>query len=591
MRVIKLLILFVFLSSAIRAQSPLDCKVSFNQEGSVEVVLKRLETSCSISFSYNSKSVPTDSLVSVSYNQTPIRVALKTLLGEEAIIKQIGSTVILKVPTKSAPTEEKRIKVRGVITDKKTNEVLRDVTVYSTEDLKPVLTDSAGAFEIEVSELDIQTLKVYKEDYLDTLIVVEPAGIEDSINLNISLKERLISRLDSIAAGLEDLKLFSWLENQDFQKHANNLGNFLVKNDNYQLSLIPGISTNGLMNSASEVNFSFNLFGGYTGAVNGVEVGGFVNLIKKELAGVQIGGFANAVGGKVNGVQIAGITNISLNEMNGAQISGFFNMAKGKTDGIQVAGFTNLSTQEQNGLQIAGFTNVCPKKVNATQISGFFNMGKEVNGMQITGFSNLAVNNANGSQISSFYNHVGGQLNGTQIGIINYAGKLKGVQMGIINIVPDSIKGVPIGLLSIAPKGYMRFQAEYSPTIPVKNSFVSGVRSFYNVLSLGAVDQDDFTFGYGVGGMIPLGKPLAINLQCVADQFTNNFQNIDVNINTRLSAGLHLRIKKRFELYGSYNLNFHSFKTGTSLGSDLYQNTSNGMNHEGFQDWSVGIRI
>lgn len=588
MLVIRLVVLFVFLGFVSKAQSIFDCKVSLSHSGTVESVLQKLENSCDVSFSYSSRNVPADSLVNVNFQSVDLRQALKAFLGNDVQIRTIGNAIILKVPQASNSAVPEKIIVRGVITDKRTNKVLQDVTIYSTNDLKPVLTDTSGYFEIEIEDLDSHTLMVYKEDYIDTLIIVSP---EENVSFEISLRHRLRSSLDSLVANLEDLKFLKWLEKQDFQKHAKNLGDYLVTNDNYQLSLAPGLSTNGLMNSSSTVKLSFNLFAGYTGGINGIEVGGFVNLVKKDMKGVQAAGFANVVGGEISGVQVAGFTNISLNKMEGVQVAGFFNMAQGKTDGVQIAGFTNLSTHEQNGLQIAGFTNVCPKKVNATQISGFFNMGKKVNGLQIAGFSNLSIDDMNGTQISGFYNHVGNRANGGQIGIVNYAQKLNGFQIGIVNIVPDSITGIPIGLFSIAPKGYTRVQFEYSPTIKVKTSLISGVKSFYNVLSIGARDTNDFTIGYGLGGMIPIAKPVAFNIQAAADQFMGDFKNVQVNINSRLSAGLHLRLGKRFELYGSYNLNFHTYQSGDSFGTDIYSFTDGNQTNEAFQDWSVGVRI
>ncbi len=606
----RLTILFLLCFCFAKSQNLLNCEVSLSkQTASVEKVLSGLEKKCGLSFSFNASKIPVDSIVTVQYSHEKLEVVLKKLLGDDLIILVIGSSVVIKLPSRVVKEEPVvKVKFRGVIRDTRTNEKLRDVTVYSAEDLTPVLTDSTGAFEIELDPRESSTLMVYKKDYIDTLIVV--SNYEDSIiaePIEFSMSKHFKEQLDSLAAQIEELKFVKWLTSQDFKTHAKNFGDIIISSNKYQVSLVPGISSNGLMNSSASTPLSFNLISGYTGSVNGVEVGGFLNIIKKDLNGVQISGFSNIVGGKVDGVQVAGFTNLSLTEMNGAQVAGFLNLARGTSNGAQVSGFVNISTQEQNGVQIAGFVNLCPKDINSAQVSGFVNYGKNLKGIQVAGylnvvggkakggqvagFLNVALKDVDGIQIAGMHNHARGRVKGIQIAPFNYAKKLSGVQLGVFNIVSDSISGVPIGLFTIAPKGYTRLQFEHSPTITAKASLISGVKSFYNLLSVGFVEKDRYSIGYGIGSMISLGEYVGVNFQLSTDQFTKDFQNDEIDLNTRLASGISLRLGKRFEIFGSYNLNAHVFKSGNSIGSDLYQSTSGDVNHEGFQDWSVGIRL
>lgn len=591
-----LFISFLIVLGSFKAQAQMDCEYSISSTSiTVGNVLRNLENKCGVSFSYLSESVPTDSVVALNIQNKDIPFILKQVLGEGIVIRQIGSTVLLKkvkVKKKEIKKVEK-VKIRGVITDKKTNKKLKDVTVFTAEDLKPVLTDSAGNFELEVKK-EPQTLIVKRQDYLDTLIVVTP--LEDTSKtqlIGLAQIPELKRKLDSLRQNLDSLPIMKWFSKTDFQKHAINLGNALISERSTQISFVPGLSSNGKMNSANSNKLSINVLGGYSGELTGVEVGSLINIVKQNVYGIQICGFSNIVGGQLNGIQIAGFTNVTLNEIQGSQIAGFLNIARHEMNGTQISGFTNISSGSTNGAQVSGFLNI-GSRIKGIQASGFLNIGSEIAGSQFSGFTNIGYKDSRGTQISGFYNHLSGNMKGVQIsGFINYAKQLTGMQIGVFNVVSDSIKGLPIGLLSIAPKGYMRLQLEHSPTIPIKASILSGVKAFHNILSVGAVKEDDYTVGYGIGSSISLHKYLGLNFNLTGDQFVHDFnvENLDLNMLVRLSGGLSLKIGKRFEVFGSYNLNSHIHKNIQPLGTDWFQTIEGDYNIDGFQDWSVGIRI
>lgn len=95
-----------------------------------------------------------------------------------------------------------------------------------------------------------------------------------------------------------------------------------------QGSIIPGLSTNGKLNSQVINNFSFNLFGGYSGGVDGFEIGGLFNIDKKNVQYTQIAGLFNNVGGSMRGAQLAGLSNTVLDSARGAQLAGINNFSK-----------------------------------------------------------------------------------------------------------------------------------------------------------------------------------------------------------------------------------------------------------------------
>src|SRR5690606_28468424 len=101
---------------------------------------------------------------------------------------------------------------------------------------------------------------------------------------------------------VEKTAIGKWIVSSRQKLQSLNLVNFFVARP-YQVSVIPGISTNGAMNSQVINNFSLNVFGGYSGGTSGFELGGLVNLNQKNAQYVQIGGLFNAVGGHMNGLQ------------------------------------------------------------------------------------------------------------------------------------------------------------------------------------------------------------------------------------------------------------------------------------------------
>lgn len=577
----SLLVSIAFFLLFFRVSAQLECEYSISSSSiSIGEVLHQLETKCGVSFSYLSESIPTDSVLAINIQNQDIPYILKKVLGDGIVLKQIGNTVLLKkIKVEKPPTKKvEKVKIRGVITDKKTNKTLKDVTVFTAEELIPVLTDSAGNFELEV-ENEPQTLIVKRQDYLDTLIVVTP-DLDTNKTQLIGLAQipELKLKLDSLRKGLDSLSIMKWFSETDFQKHAKNFGNSIISDRSVQVSLVPGLSSSGKMNAANSNIFSLNIIGGYSGEVNGIEIGSVVNIVKQNVNGLQISGFSNLVGGKLNGIQVAGNFNITLNEIQGSQIAGFANIARHEMNGTQISGFANISSGSTNGIQAAGYVNI----------------GSKISGSQFAGFANIGYKESKGVQVAGFYNHLNGLMKGVQIaGFLNYAKKLSGMQIGVFNYVADTVKGLPIGLLSIAPKGYLRFQTEYSPTIPVKASIISGVKAFHNIISVGAVQENEYSLGYGIGTTLPLHKYLALNFNVTGDQFVNNFnfENINLNALVRFSSGISLRLGKRFELYGSYNLNGHIHKNLQPLGTDLFQTVEGDYNIDGFQDWSVGIRL
>lgn len=242
-----------------------------------------------------------------------------------------------------------------------------------------------------------------------------------------------------------------------------------MKNRVFQMSLITPLGTNGLSSWKTINNFSINIVAGYAGGVNGAEFSGLLSVLKQDMKGVQFAGFANAVTGLLTGIQISGFGNVATGSARGFQASGFGNYARGGK-ATQISGFGNVSAKDLKGAQIAGAVNIN-----------------------------------------------GGHLKGVQIsGLFNFTRKLKGLQIAPFNYVDSLEKGVPVGVLSFVRNGYVCMEFAATETMYGVFSFKTGIRKFYNILSVGAAYRNNMVvwgWGYGLGGMVPLAEKWDLSIE------------------------------------------------------------------------------
>ena len=223
---------------------------------------------------------------------------------------------------------------------------------------------------------------------------------------------------------------------------------------NFQFSLFPGISTNGIQSGSFFNKYSFNLFGGLSRGNRILEIGPFSNAAIRSTSGIQLSGLANIVG-----------ANAFLN----TTVSGEFELRhqdyESNDKGIQFAGFLNYVRNHSSGIQFAGVLNVVGQNVSGVQLSGVGNSaGWAAVGLQIAGLYNIAKRSMAGVQLSSLFNYTDGQLSGTQIGLINKARRItgrnsapptraRGLQIGLLNFSKE-MKGTQVGLINFG--GYAR---------------------------------------------------------------------------------------------------------------------------------------
>ena len=408
-------------------------------------------------FSYNSNSIEQDSLVTLTATNKSVRQLLELLFPDNYEFRESGNYIIIrKAPirmtflTNKAVTEDRFYTVSGYVMDDESGHWIHNASIYEKRLLASTLSNTNGYFKLRFKEkTKAVVLTVSKEFYRDTTFAID-AGYNQQVSITLlpvtSGLVTIISPEDYFAP--EQLKVrvqtdtttteYTYTKSDSVKVERRGIGRFLVSSQQriqsvnlkqffisrpFQVSLTPGLGTHGHLSAQVTNNISFNVFGGYNGGVNGVELGGLFNIDKKDVQSVQLAGLFNLVGGHMKGVQVAGISNTVMDSAAGFQVGGISNVVTGKFSGFQLGGVYNHASGHMNGFQLAGVGNFAKQPVKGVQIAGVVNISNK-------------------------------ELDGTQIaGVVNYAKRLKGLQIGLINIA-DSSDGYSIGLINVILNGY-----------------------------------------------------------------------------------------------------------------------------------------
>ena len=572
-------------------------------------VLEILSNKADFYFSYNSKIVKKDSLVSLSVRNKTIGEILNLLFNNTYEFKESGNYVIIrKAPirltmvTNKAVVEDKIYSVSGYVYDEQSGIAVNEASVYEKKQLVSSLTNERGYFKLKLksSKTSTATLFISKEFYQDTSIVIEPRHNQEIMITMIPLEReeekvtispgdyltpdslgQAANNTDTTAlvnvtpppvdsASVERTGMGKFLLSAKQKIQSINLNNFFATRP-FQVSLVPGLGSHGKMSGQVVNNFSLNVFGGYTAGTNGIEIGGLFNIDKKEVKYFQAAGIFNVVGGKVTGFQVAGVNNTVLNDTKGFQVAGVNNHVQGKFSGIQVGGVYNHVTDSVKGFQVAGVANFARRKVNGVQIGGVANIAnREMSGVQIAG-------------------------------VFNYAKKLKGLQIGLINIA-DTSEGYSIGLINVIFKGYHKLSLSTNEVINFNASFKTGNSKLYSILYAGLNAGDSskvYSFGYGLGSELNLNKKktLSINPE-VTSQYLYLGSWDYTNIINRLQLNLNVKLGKYVSLFAgpSYSVYISDQKTGIpgyrfTIPPSGYNTHSYSNNVTGWLGWNAGINF
>lgn len=433
------------------------------QNETLENILTKISKKYNVRFSYSNSRLPLQKRISTTVSNLSLRDALTQIFAAasdehtQIQFRLINGQIVIQAQSNLAEEEsqnEERPQIASLpkeplVIDKK-GKTSKTASVSNKK-------DKVGRNKAELVE---------KNSLLDSLDNLE--------NSTDSLQNVENTALDSAQS----------VKNDSIQNENRENNGLVKKLDSIpmQVSLIYPIGTNGARSPQKNNRLSLNLIAGYNGSVTGFEVGGFANILRKDMKGFQAAGFTNVVGGKVMGFQAAGFANVIKDSVFAFQAAGFANINGSNTKGFQGAGFLNVVDGNFEGFQAAGFVNIIEGNVKGFQAAGFTNVvSKDVEGVQITGGINLAKN-----------------VKGVQIGVINKADTVKGFQIGLINIA-DSVTGVPIGLINFVKNGYRSFDISTSEGFHTAFAYNIGVDKFYQILSVGIQMNDEARWGLGVG--------------------------------------------------------------------------------------------
>lgn len=596
--------LFVMANSA-AAQGPLSKLVSIQaQQQRLDHVLEIISHKGEFYFSFNSQIIKKDSLVSISVTEKPVKDILLQLFGPGFDFRESGQYIIIrrapiqvKLTTRPAERQDKFYWVSGYVHDEMTGMALNNASVYEKKLLAASLTNQEGQFRIRLKSLRNHRaeLTVSKEFYEDTTVTIEtgkdqeltvtlmPFDAPESLVI-VSPDDYLVAEEDTIpvteptpvlrtssrdSANVENTRLGRFLLSAKQKAQSLNIRKFFTTRP-FQVSLVPGVSTQGKLGSQVINNVSLNVLGGYTAGTNGGEAGGLFNINQKDARYFQAAGVFNVVGGEVTGMQSAGVTNLVLRSVTGMQSAGVGNFVKGSVIGFQAAGVYN-------------------------------HVADSIIGFQAAGVGNFVRNNGKGFQAAGVANIVARDMEGVQVaGVFNYAKKLKGLQIGLINIA-DTSEGYSIGLINIVMKGYHKLAISSNELMWLNAAFKTGNRKFYSIL-MGGVNPESgrrlYSFGYGLGSELYLSKKkwLSVNPE-LSSQYLYRGSWDYSNILNRFNLNFTIHLGRHFALFGGpvYSV-FYSDQT-TAISGYQFEVPRYGDVHSfsnrvtGWIGWNAGIHL
>lgn len=602
-RIFILLATLLFFTT-VQAQSNLDKVVPLNvSRQRLDQVLEILSNRGNFYFSYNSSIIRRDSLVSITAANKSVRQVLDQLFSDDYEFRESGNYIIIRkapvkltIVTNKAVTQNNQYIVTGYVLDDNTGLQIHNASIYEKRLLMSTLTNEKGYFKLRFkNKVSTAALTVSKEFYEDTTVLIEPrfnqqvtvtlqpAGaadvtiikpedyfVPDSLRVRVTtpsgITEYTYVKQDS--ARVEKTAMGKFLVSSAQRIQSINLKRFFTDRP-FQLSFTPGLSTHGRMSGQVINNFSLNVLGGYSGGVNGLEIGGLFNIDKKDVRYVQVGGLFNIVGGDVAGVQVGGVSNTVLGAMAGVQVGGVSNYTRKNLTGVQVGGVYNHTAGFVKGVQVAGVGSFSREKVS---------------GVQIGGVGNIANRDMHGLQVG---------------GVFNYAKRLKGVQIGLINIA-DTSDGLSIGLITVVLKGYHKLAISANEVANFNVGFKTGNHRLYNILQAGMnlqPDQKAYSFGYGLGSEWRMGKRFSINPELTGNYlYVGNWS--DANVLGKAALNFNFKLGKYVAIFGGpvFNAYYTEQTSGYSgyrfpippsgyRSFDLYDNT------RGWIGWQAGFSV
>lgn len=294
---------------------------------------------------------------------------------------------------------------------------------------------------------------------------------------------------------------------------------------------LPGVGSSTTEDGRNAVRIaSFNLVGGVTHGLTGVEIGGVFNVETGFVCGAQIAGAVNVVAGDVHGVQIGGAVNVVGGDVHGVQLAGAVGLGA-DVSGAQVAG-GYAHARDVSGLQLGGGVTLARHFVGG-QVTGGFGFARTIQGVQFGSF--VVAGDVAGAQLGAV--NAALSLRGVQLGTVNWAGKAAGLQLGAVNIATGYVQGVqlgvvnvaddvdvPIGVVNVVRKGRTTFDLWSHESGYTALGLVHGGRRVHNVFAIAAQPAYDGSTAlpglvYGIGVRAKADDHFTVDVDALATVF------------------------------------------------------------------------
>ncbi len=613
----------------------------------IKLILKTIEDRAEVKFSYNPDFIDENKIVSITIQQKSIGYGLSLIFNKMVRFKEVGDHIVLLKNEDLLEMKERKkshslTKFTGIIRNLRTNKAIPNASIYDVDSRLAAVSNQNGEYSMTIPVAEtMRSLYIRKSGFKEFVAVVDVKD-KESIVLNVNLEPEVelvekieLPKIEPIYQPVEDRVLTKTLIPLEVQTHTENLA-AIKETRMAQISFIPSIgigsnlSTNGLVTN----NFSLNVLAGYAKGVNGVEIGGLVNLIQSEVHGAQLAGISNFVGDSVVGVQVGGISNVVGGDFNGGQIAGIANFNGGELTGYQVGGIANFNHQNANGVQVAGILSSTRGFVDGVQISGICSVARGgFNGFQLAGIANLADSSVQGFQLAGIHNASFGDFNGGQLagitnsikqgssrlqvagignqtevnsglqvsGIFNFAKKNDGVQISLINTSIDG-NGISIGLFNFVKNGYHKTELSFNETFPINLTFKTGVRRFYNTYNLSTRlgENSIYALGLGFGSNLIIKNKFSFSADLSAQMvFEDDFDDFEFSQLFKASTSFDYQIAKWITLFAgpSFNVNLIQLLNDEGVYSSeigfnpFYDQTSENSRVKMWIGGNVGVRF
>ncbi len=548
--ILILLLLMIWPEKSHAQQVPVfERKISVEMENeTIEAILTEISRQSQVSFSYNPELLNASDKKSLSLTNQTVRFALSSLFDGKVNYRERGKFIILQPKKENSPSV-----VEGYLTNEN-GQLLSDATIYNADKKQVATTDQFGYFRLEIDKSKTpDTIKISKAGFESAMLM--------PVNNNAPFVQLSLSE-NQTSLPAEETFYPSILVRRQLRVSSSNIDETF--NRFAQLSIAPHLGTNSLLSGSTSNLLSINILGGYTEEVRALELGGVVNIVRRNAGVFQAAGIGNFVGGNFRGCQASGVLNYTRRNFSGFQASGISNTVAGNLTGVQATGIMNYA-KNINGTQLTGMINVAGD-LYGFQASSILNQAKTVQGAQVTALVNNA-DSLKGAQITGVLNRAR-KIRGTQIsGLLNYASEMNGLQLGVVNITNRG-RATQIGIININSSGVHNLEIYATETFLTNIAYRGGSKHFHTIL-VGGIDPGTlgdrllYTYGFGVGTSFGNRPKLYYDAEVLSQQITYGNVMGDINMLYKLGFSVNYKVSKSMAITFGLSHNIYVVDTST----------------------------